>query len=366
MRDLALNAVSVDTGGALNVLLGYLRAWRETDAGLNITVFASRPHVMEAVRRVRPDVNIVPFGVGLSLMRRVVLQQWKLGKVVDQAGCDVALSTNMLLERCGTPQIVHHQNLVLFQPLPDAARQGPKIFMSAWLARRALAGSAANAFISAHMRERAEKIVPGCRDRNAVIHNGLDRETIEGVAQPSRWDGAPSLLAVTGELPHKDNATLIRALKELTSRYPEVPWTLDIAHTGELITERTLAASLGVADRIRWLGLVDDGRLEELYRTSMCLLFTSKVEGFGIPVIEAMARRCPVVATRGTAIPEVAGDGALLVEPADPVAFAEAANRLLSSAETRRTLVERGVEQARKFSWEASARRMLELIEGVA
>jgi len=366
MLRLALNAVSADTGGAISVLLGYLRAWPEIGADLSITVYASRTHVIEAVRRARPDVEVVPFGVGLSLPRRVVLQQRKLGPLVDEARCDVALSTNTLLERCLTPQIVHHQNLLLFLPLIRAARCGPKNLMSAWLAKRALARSAANVFISAHMREEAERIFPGGRDRNVVIYNGLDADTIDGAGQPSIWDGRPSLLAVTGGLPHKDNATLIRALSELVSRYPRLPWKLDVAYTGELGAERALAETLGVADRVRWLGLVDNESLEKLYRASMCLIFTSKVEGFGMPVIEAMARSCPVVACRATAIPEVAGDAALLVEPSDAVAFANAANRLLTSAETRDRLVRRGAERARRFRWERSARRMLELIEGLA
>jgi glycosyltransferase involved in cell wall biosynthesis len=366
MPRLALNAVSVDTGGALRVLAGYLASWREIEADLEIVVYASRRHVVDTVRRVRPDAEIVEFGLGLPLLRRVALQQWRLGRLVDEAGCDVALSTNMLLERCRTPQVVHHQNLVLFQPWREAARGGAKILASSWLARRAMARSEGNVFISEHMRQQASRIVPRTRGRSRVIYNGLDRAALGGAGLASEWSGEPRILAVTGELPHKDNPTLIRALAELVARRPDVPWRLDVAFTGRLDPERELARSLGVADRIRWLGLVDESRLGLLYRKAMCLMFTSRVEGFGIPIIEAMARGCPVVACDCSAMPEIAGDAALLVEPSNALAFAEAATRLLTSGETRDRLTGLGVERAKSFRWEKSARRMLALIEEVA
>jgi glycosyltransferase involved in cell wall biosynthesis len=103
---------------------------------------------------------------------------------------------------------------------------------------------------------------------------------------------------------------------------------------------------------VRWLGEVGDAELARLYRGARCVAYTSLYEGFGIPVVEAMACGVPVVTARGTAMEEVADGAAVLVDARDPVAIADGIER---AAAQRAELVERGLERARAFRWDAVA-----------
>lgn len=115
-------------------------------------------------------------------------------------------------------------------------------------------------------------------------------------------------------------------------------------------------------DGIERTGYVTRERLRALYRGAKAFVYPSHYEGFGIPPLEAMACGAPVIATRTGAIPEFAGDAAMLVPPGDRNALRDALARVLRDAALRRDLRARGPERARRFGWEGSARTMGELL----
>lgn len=115
------------------------------------------------------------------------------------------------------------------------------------------------------------------------------------------------------------------------------------------------ANALGVSHRVRFRPMVDDGQLEALYRGARAFLYPSFDEGFGLPVLEAMQYGCPVVASARGALPEVAGEAALYVEPADPAQIAAAMDRLWQDPALRADLAQRGRLRAAEFSWERTA-----------
>jgi glycosyltransferase involved in cell wall biosynthesis len=118
---------------------------------------------------------------------------------------------------------------------------------------------------------------------------------------------------------------------------------------------RALAAELGIADRVRLPGWLPPEDLEGLYAAASCVVFPSLYEGFGLPVLEAMARGVPVACSNRSSLPEVAGDAALLFDPEDVDAIRAAVERLLGDAELRARLSEAGRGRADGFTWRRTA-----------
>ncbi|NJN66355.1 MAG: glycosyltransferase family 4 protein [Chloroflexaceae bacterium] len=122
------------------------------------------------------------------------------------------------------------------------------------------------------------------------------------------------------------------------------------------------AAEQDIAGRVHFVGYVDDADLPVLMSGALAFVFPSLYEGFGMPVLEAMACGTPVLTSTTTSLPEVAGDAALLVNPHDPQAIARGLTRLVDDEELRATLHTRGVERATLFTWERCARETLQVL----
>jgi glycosyltransferase involved in cell wall biosynthesis len=122
---------------------------------------------------------------------------------------------------------------------------------------------------------------------------------------------------------------------------------------------------LGLAEAVIQPGYVPTDLLAALYSAARMFLLPSLWEGFGIPIVEAMACGTPVLTSNVTCLPEIAGDAALIVDPTSTDSMADGLAELDGSEELRRTLVARGFERARQFSWENSARDTLAAYERV-
>ena len=119
------------------------------------------------------------------------------------------------------------------------------------------------------------------------------------------------------------------------------------------------AAALGLGERVRFVGFIDNADLPLWYASATVFTLPSLYEGFGMPLLEAMSCGTPVVASTSSSLPEVVGDAGLLVPPTDAEALGAALLRVLSDAELRAELRERGLRQAQRFSWRQTAERTL-------
>ena len=162
----------------------------------------------------------------------------------------------------------------------------------------------------------------------------------------------------------KDYPTLLRAIHEL-----DVGRHLVVA--GSVIAGRTnfpqMVEQLGLKDRVRILGYVPDEDLSGLFRGAAAFVYPSFYEGFGLPVLEAMALGTPVITYHTTSLPEVVGEaGILLRPPVSPKALAAEITRVIEDETLRCELVGRGFEQAKRFDWRTTARLTLGVYEALA
>jgi glycosyltransferase involved in cell wall biosynthesis len=189
----------------------------------------------------------------------------------------------------------------------------------------------------------------------AVVPHGAGRppgvEPVPKAELRERYalDGARVVLCVAAKRPHKNQGLLLRALEHLDDDTVVLLAGHAEPYEGEL---RAQAARLGVEDRVRFLEFVPDAELEGLWRLAECAAFPTLGEGFGLPVIEAMARGVPVACSDLPVLREVGGDVAHYFTPDDPVAAAAAIEAARADAEARMA----GPQRAARFSWEESAR----------
>lgn len=126
-----------------------------------------------------------------------------------------------------------------------------------------------------------------------------------------------------------------------------------------------LPKQLGIDDKVKFLGRVKDEDLPALYSGAIALIFPSLFEGFGLPILEAQACGCPVITSNISSMPEVAGKGALLIDPYSVEAIEEALARVKESQSQRIKVVKAGFENIKRFSWEKTARETLKVFEEI-
>jgi glycosyltransferase involved in cell wall biosynthesis len=173
----------------------------------------------------------------------------------------------------------------------------------------------------------------------------------------------PLVLCVAAKRHHKNLDGLIRAMSHVCEQAQDgrrpllvLPGT-PTPYEREL---RELAREVGVADDVAFPAWVQEADLEALYGAAGCFVLPSFQEGFGLPVLEAMARGVPVACSDASSLPEVAGDAALLFDPLDAWEIAHQIKRLLSDPELAGTLVESGYRRCEQFSWSRTAERTLD------
>jgi glycosyltransferase involved in cell wall biosynthesis len=204
-------------------------------------------------------------------------------------------------------------------------------------------------------------------ERVFVVHDGVDHARFRPVAE--RAVEAAYVLFVGSEHPRKNLPDVLRAIAYL-KRGGELDGArlvkVGAPGSAEAPFRRPVAAlvrALALERDVHFAGEVPDDALAAYYSGALCLVLPSAAEGFGLPLLEAMACGCPVVTSTAGALPEVAGGAALLVPAGDDRALRTAIATFLRNPAARREFRERGLERARAFSWERTAAETLDVYD---
>ncbi|MEW5946200.1 MAG: glycosyltransferase family 1 protein [bacterium] len=202
--------------------------------------------------------------------------------------------------------------------------------------------------------ERIEVAPPAAGSGFSPVPEARDREILSRHGLPERF-----VLYVGRLNPRKNLAALIEAYARVKAGAGGAPRLVIAGTGGEEAKLKARARGAGVGDDVLFPGYVERSDLPALYRRAEVFVYPSLGEGFGMPVLEAMACGAPVVASDNTAFPEVVGDGGMLVNPADVEEIAGSLGMLLSSEERREEMSRRARARSLLFSWDDSAEKML-------
>ncbi len=257
-----------------------------------------------------------------------------------------------------------------------AYHEMPEVFPPASLAyyRRLPADAARARFVvtvSEYTKRDAIRILGLPATKIRVVYNGVDhtrfrydmpRERVSEIRSRYGLMGR-TVLAVGNMNPKKNILRLVSAFREVAKSIADVQLLLIGKNTqyGQIVRE--CIETSGLDSRIRFTGYVPDEDLPLLYRASDLFVFPSLFEGFGLPLLEAMACGTPIVSSNATCLPEVAGEAAVLIDPEDEQRMAEAICCVLTDNAVRMRLIEQGLKRSQTFSWGEAARQALRVYE---
>lgn len=321
--------------------------------------------------------------------RRRVLDMLRMAWAVYRSGVDVMFFPSSytyfpVFPRTRCVLVVHDAIAERWPKLIFPTRSGrlawtAKSRLACWQADRVITVSrdAANA-IHAHLGVSTARLRVIYEAADPVFGTGdasLERER-QVRARYGIPPAARMLLYVGGFSPHKNLESLVAAFTRLVAssatNEPRDDEPLHLALVGETTREsfyscytalREQIRGLGLESRVTFTGFVPDADLVQLYRTAIALVLPSRDEGFGLPVVEAMACGTPVVASRGGALPELVGEAGILVDPDRTDEFVDALRRVSEDARCRAELRERGLRRVSQLSWESAANHVVQIFE---
>ena len=311
---------------------------------------------------------------GICSTRRRLIQQTLAPRMAREAGARIVHSVNNALPLAlSAPAVVTVHDLSPFE-LPERFSFAKRTFLR-WAVPLSIRKAARILTVSEAVKREIGRWMPDVEaSRVVVTPNGVDSRfgpegdpAVEAELRARHALPQRFVLSVGRGEPGKNLDGARRALERLDERgFESPPWVIVGTSDEESAKLRHALERSPLRERTHVLGLVEAAQLPHLYRMAAVLLFPSLYEGFGLPVVEAMASGTPVVTSNCSSMPEVAGRAALCVDPKNPDAIARAVARCWESEAIRTLLRARGLKRAREFSWDETARRTLEAYRAAA
>jgi glycosyltransferase involved in cell wall biosynthesis len=206
--------------------------------------------------------------------------------------------------------------------------------------------------VSESTKRDLEHWYPQAKGRTVAIHSGISLN-LNFTESPIQIAGR-FVLTVGNATANKNFSVLAEALASVHSLFPEISAVVHVGHDPDETIASTLR-NIGSPLQVLRFQAIDDAKLASLYQQASCLCIPSLYEGFCLPILEAQALGCPVICSDRPALPEIAGSGAIFVDPTDPKALAGALLQVLQDPEISNALRRAGYENSSKFSWDLTA-----------
>jgi glycosyltransferase involved in cell wall biosynthesis len=371
------HAIGAQQGGNETYIRGLIRALAAADDRNRYTIFLAQAHAAaewrEGFARQYPNFEIrllpaptpivrVPLALALDLRRNFTPK------------VDVLHVQYTAPPFCPVPVVATIHDLA-FEHLPETFTRRGSMQLKLTV-RRTARRAARVATVSEYSRQdllRTYKLAP---EKVAVTYNGIEPHFTPQAPSANEAEevrrrfgiGREFLLAVGSLQPRKNLVRLIRAYAKLREEAAGRAPQLVIVGRKLWLTAEIFAE----VRRQRWAedviltGYVADEDLPKLYRAATAFVYPSLFEGFGLPPVEAMACGTPVITSNTSSLPEVVGDAAVLIDPCDERALADALSQITGDAALRARLRGQGIERAKKFTWRAAAEKTLQLYREAA
>jgi len=314
-----------------------------------------------------PNLELMPLrSVPRNRVGRVIYERTAYPIAIRRARCDVFLGLcNTLPSGLNIPSVVVIQS-TQYRFVPEAYGVLKRTYLRRGAAR-AVRRSDAVITVSEHSRQDVIHWLRPDPGKVEAIHHGVFFSPEELGWRKDRAE-RPYILCVGAAYPYKNLLRLIEAFSLLKQAGFPHELVLAGSDTSEMTLHdlRSNARALGVEDAVRLPGRVPREALEDLYRGADVFVMPSLYETFGLPVLEAMAFGCPVVAARASCLPEIVGDAAELVDPLSADSIAKGVANVLTFPDRRQELVRLGRSRVSLFSWTSTARKTLGVLEAAA
>ena len=315
------------------------------------------------------NFKIVVFGGAYPVWEQIKLPKKAREYELDLLHC----TSNTAPVQCPCPLAVTIHDIIYFETHPLRAKGYNAYQKFGNLYRRWVVGkiikTAARIYTVSHFEKRRfEEFLGLSPDQVEVVYNGVgkhfqkidDQDYLREIAE--KYGLPEKFFLFLGNTDPKKNTrntviSFARYCSDHGRDYKLVIGDLDPAVIKSFLREEGLEEFF---DQIQFTGYIQNQELPAIINLATIFLYPSKRESFGIPILEGMASGTAVITSNRASMPEVAGDAAILVDPEDKASIVEAIDRLVQNPEYRQQLAEKGLEQARKFSWENTARQSLE------
>jgi glycosyltransferase involved in cell wall biosynthesis len=325
----------------------------------------------------RELISSEPWGDGVQLIThrllgvrgtRAVGEALLLDRIVRRHGCELLHSVALTAPlRPTVPSVVMVADVTWLRepaavPRTTRALWKALVIPAARRARRLIAISeTARTEIAEDFRVPLERI--DVTPLGPGSDGGAEPTDEQELRQRFRLGAGPLILAVSAFLAHKNVERLVEAMPAIQKAIPDALLVLPGNWTPLRDEIAARSEALGLRGVVAFPGWVDAADLEGLYRAAACFVLPSLREGFGLPVLEAMRRGVPVACSNTSAVPEVAGDAAILFNPRQTEAVAEAVTAILRDADLAAELADRGRKRAASFTWQRTAVQTLASFE---